>query len=133
MSDYNQYTQMDFNKLAAYLDGNLTADEMERMESYISSDTQLSAMMDEIDELDEQIIENCYSDDFISDAQFWDDTLPEVGSLSINDDFFNAVDSSNEFFSTLFADNLSFTDENSIDFHDGYPTDLMDDDTFNDL
>ena len=59
MSDINHYSPIDFNKLAAYLDGNLPSDEMTSLESYISSDVRLSAMMDEISELDNQIIDNC--------------------------------------------------------------------------
>lgn len=133
MNDNNQYSPIDFNKLAAYLDGNLPSDEMASIESFVSSDVQLSAMMDEISELDNQIIDNCYSDDVISDLQFLDVTLPEIESSSVNEDFFISADSSDEFLSSLFTENLSFPDESSMDFSNGNPDDLIDDNTFNDL
>lgn len=124
---------MDFNKLAAYLDGNLPSDEMARMESLVSSDVSLSSMMDEISELDNQIIDNCYSEDVISDLQFLDVVLPEIESSSIQDDFLSGTDSSDEFLSSLFTDNLSFHDGGELDFPDDNPDDLMDDNIFNDL
>lgn len=133
MNDNNQYSPIDFNKLAAYLDGNLPSDEMASIESFVSSDVQLSAMMDEISELDNQIIDNCYSDDVISDLQFLDVTLPEIESSSVNEDFFISADSSDEFLSSLFTENLSFPDESSMDFSNDNPDDLIDDNTFNDL
>lgn len=133
MNDNNTYSPMDFNKLAAYLDGNLPSDEMARMESLVSSDVSLSSMMDEISELDNQIIDNCYSEDVISDLQFLDVVLPEIESSSIQDDFLSGTDSSDEFLSSLFTDNLSFHDGGELDFPDDNPDDLMDDNIFNDL
>lgn len=133
MNDNNTYSPIDFNKLAAYLDGNLPSDEMASLESLVSSDVRLSSMMDEISELDNQVIDNCYSEDVISDLQFLDVTLPEIESSSIQDDFLNAADSSDEFLSSLFTDNLSFHNGSALDFSNDDPDDLMDDNNFNDL
>lgn len=136
MSDINHYSPIDFNKLAAYLDGNLPSDEMTSLESYISSDVRLSAMMDEISELDNQIIDNCILEDVISDLQFLDIELPLIENLHVNEDFFNSTDSYDGFLSSLLMDNLSSPDEsidNNMDFSNDSPDDLIDDNTLDDF
>lgn len=133
MNDNNTYSLIDFNKLAAYLDGNLPSNEMARMELLVSSDVRLSSMMDEISELDNQIIDNCYSECVISDLQFLDVTLPEIESSSNHDDFLNAADSSDKFLPSIFTDVQSFQDGSTLDFPDDNPDDLMDDNNFDDL
>ena len=133
MNDNNQSTPIDFNKLAAYLDGALPSDEMATMESYVSSAIRLSTMMNEISELDNQIIDNCYSDEVISEMQSSEITLPEIDLGSANEVFFHFADSSDETLSSLFTDSLSPLTDNPIDFSDDGLGDMTDDNSFDDL
>lgn len=124
---------IDFNKLAAYLDGNLPSEEMASLESYISSDVRLSSMVEEISELDNQIIDNTYSPDAIFESQLSAIELPNVEMASENDIFSNTVDSSDELWSSLFTDSLSPLNDQPIDFSDDGFGDMTDDNSFDDF
>lgn len=110
---------IDFNKLAAYLDGNLPSEEMAYMESLISSDIRLSEMIDEVSELDEQIIDNSYLDEMSFEDQLTDFSFSEIVNNPINENYSSFTDSSNELLASLYTDNLS-------NIEDGF-TNLSDD------
>jgi len=107
MSIDNSLNHIDFNKLAAYMDGNLPLEEMESMEAHISSDMQLSAMLNEIDELDNQIIDNMYPSDIVNDELSDNIDLPVVDSFFSSIDFSIPTDSSIDLMSSLYAVSLS--------------------------
>lgn len=107
MSIDNSLNHIDFNKLAAYMDGNLPLEEMGSMEAYISSDMQLSAMINEIDELDNQIIDNMYPSDIVNDELSDNIDLPVVDSSYSSVDFSIPTDSSIDLMSSLYAVSLS--------------------------
>ena len=107
MSTDNSINHIDFNKLAAFMDGNLPFDEMESMEAHISSDMQLSAMINEIDELDNQIIDNMYPSDIVNDELSDNIDLPVVDSSFSYINFSNPTDSSIDLMSSLYAVSLS--------------------------
>lgn len=107
MSIENSLNHIDFNKLAAFMDGNLPFDEMESMEDHISSDMQLSAMLNEIDELDNQIIDNMYPSDIVNDELSDNIDLPVVDSSFSYIVFSNPTDSSIDLMSSLYAVSLS--------------------------
>lgn len=128
MSIDNSHNHIDFNKLAAFMDGNLPFDEMESMEAHISSDMHLSAMLNEIDELDNQIIDNMYPSDIVNDDLSDKFELPVVDSSFSSIDFSYPTDSSMDLMSSLYAVGLS----DSIDLphldvsDDGMQDDLTD-------
>lgn len=128
MSIDNSPNHIDFNKLAAFMDGNLPFDEMENMEAHISSDMHLSAMLNEIDELDNQIIDNMYPSDIVNDDLSDKFELPVVDSSFSSIDFSYPTDSSMDLMSSLYAVGLS----DSIDLphldvsDDGMQDDLTD-------
>lgn len=128
MSIDNSNNHIDFNKLAAFMDGNLPFDEMENMEAHISSDMHLSAMLNEIDELDNQIIDNMYPSDIVNDDLSDKFELPVVDSSFSSIDFSYPTDSSMDLMSSLYAVGLS----DSIDLphldvsDDGMQDDLTD-------
>ena len=107
MSTVNSINHIDFNKLAAFMDGNLPFDEMESMEANISSDMQLSAMINEIDELDNQIIDNMYPSDIVNDELSDNIDLPVVDSSFSSVDISIPTDSSIDLISSLYAVSLS--------------------------
>jgi len=121
-------TPIDFNKLAAYLDGCLAPEEMAAMESIVSSDPRLSKMMNDIDEIDLSIIENLCSDDLISDTQLLNITLPEIETPVLSQDFFDSTDSLEDLASSIFTDSPFFLEDGIDD-----PSIEMDDIDFNDL
>lgn len=124
---------IDFNKLAAYLDGNLPSDEMARMESYISSDVRLSAMMNEIIEIDNQIIDNQYDDCLFNNSQLSDTSLPEIDFSTGQDIFIGIGDSSDDILSSLFTDHFSLSEDNPLDMFDGDDLEMNDNNIFDDL
>lgn len=132
--NYDQHNSpIDFNKLAAFLDGNLPSDEMARMESYISSDVRLSSMMDEISNIDNQIIDFQYDEDIMQDSRLMDISLPDIG-LSPEHYYFGGIgDSSDEILSSLFTDHFSLPEDNPFDMFDDNDTGMSGDNLLDDL
>lgn len=73
---------IDFNKIAAYLDGHLSPEEMANMESYASSDLSLSRMFDELDEINKDITDTLCSDSEMAEIGSLDVELPVLAGTS---------------------------------------------------
>lgn len=121
-----------FNRLAAYLDGRLSPEEMMEMDDYVASNPNMSNLVSDIEDLDLSIAENANSNILFTEME-----LPEIAISNdpvFSDDFllesdsFVAADASlslEDIFSEDFPNDTSSIDDLSSNFDDTDPSDIL--------
>ena len=121
---HNDISNIDFNELAAFCDAQLPPEQMARYEQHVSSNPELSSMLDDIDKLDMDITDNICSDEVMTEAQYADIVLPSIDEPDNTLEFSDITDSFDNPSLSLLIDDSPMAD---VDADDDIFGDLNDD------